>query len=106
MIRRFVQKNLNSKLIKRQISKVGNSNITKPNNDIEKPTKEDKEVKKENIKEDIVMMDTKEKVALANEILAAPKTSAKRIKKDKGLIERVETNKIILTEDNKELLND
>ena len=30
----------------------------------------------------------------------------KRIKSEKGLIERVEINKVILTEDNKMLLND
>jgi hypothetical protein len=30
----------------------------------------------------------------------------KRIKSDKGLIERVEINKVVLTEDNKMLLND
>jgi hypothetical protein len=30
----------------------------------------------------------------------------KRVKKDKGLIERTESSKTILTEDNKELLND
>ena len=34
---------------------------------------------------------------------AAP---VKRVKKDKGLIERTESSKTILTEDNKELLND
>lgn len=30
----------------------------------------------------------------------------KRIKSEKGLIERVEINKVVLTEDNKMLLND
>jgi hypothetical protein len=32
--------------------------------------------------------------------------NVKRIKSDKGLIERVEINKVVLTEDNKMLLND
>jgi hypothetical protein len=35
--------------------------------------------------------------------MAAP---VKRVKRDKGLIERTESSKTILTEDNKELLND
>jgi len=34
------------------------------------------------------------------------KNNVKRLKKDKGLIERTESSKTILTEDNKELLND
>jgi hypothetical protein len=52
-------------------------------------------------------MTTEEKIALAqaalNDVPAAP---VKRVKKDKGLIERTESSKTILTEDNKELLND
>lgn len=54
---------------------------------------------------DINMMDTKEKIKLAAEILDnQPKI--KRVKKEKGLIEKVEKTKTILTEDNKELLMD
>lgn len=56
--------------------------------------------------EDTVMMTTNEKIELANTILnEKPQVKAKRIKADKGLIERKE-NSIILTEDNRELLND
>lgn len=36
----------------------------------------------------------------------APKRTIKREKKDKGLIERTENSTILLTEDNKMLLND
>jgi hypothetical protein len=36
----------------------------------------------------------------------APYDNVKRIKSEKGLIERVEINKVVLTEDNKMLLND
>ena len=45
----------------------------------------------------------------ANGIIDAmnmPYENAKRIKNDKGLIERVEINRVVLTEDNKMLLND
>ena len=48
-------------------------------------------------------MTTKEKIDAANNVLATP---VKRIKKDKGLIERTESSVTVLTEDNKELLKD
>lgn len=52
-------------------------------------------------------METKDKIAYASAILAnEPVDKVKKIKKEKGLIERTENSKIILTEDNKELLND
>ncbi len=50
-------------------------------------------------------MTTDEKVAMAQNVLK-PASNTKRIKKDKGLIERTESSKTILTEDNKELLVD
>lgn len=50
-------------------------------------------------------MTTQEKVEMANQVLGTtPKV--KRVKSDKGLIERAETNKTILMEDNRELLID
>lgn len=55
------------------------------------------------------VMNTSEKVAFAQEILSSEdnkRNNVKRIKKDKGLIERTESSKTILTEDNKELLVD
>lgn len=55
------------------------------------------------------VMNTSEKVAMAQEILSSEdnkRNNVKRIKKDKGLIERTESSKTILTEDNKELLVD
>lgn len=55
----------------------------------------------------IEVMDTKEKIEMAQAILMdEPKMKVKRIKKDKGLIERVSTQNIVLTEDNRELLKD
>lgn len=60
-----------------------------------------------NINENKVMT-TDEKIAMAQEVLSnesAPKTF-KRVKKDKGLIERTESSITVLTEDNKELLKD
>ena len=61
-----------------------------------------------NIDENKSVMTTEEKLALAQAALADERPAApiKRVKKDKGLIERTESSKTILTEDNKELLND
>lgn len=50
-------------------------------------------------------MTTMEKVELAQQVFG-DKPQVKRVKKDRGLIERAESTKTILTEDNKELLND
>lgn len=68
-----------------------------------------KGTKKENNESELntKVMDTREKIELASSILemeAQPKV--KKVKKDRGLIERVEGSTIILTEDNKELLID
>ena len=58
-----------------------------------------------NINENKTVMTTSEKIAMAQSVLDdTPKV--KRVKKDKGLIERTESSKTILTEDNKELLKD
>lgn len=51
------------------------------------------------------VMTTSEKIEMANEILNG-EAQVKKIKRDKGLIERAESAKTILTEDNKELLKD
>ena len=58
------------------------------------------------INENKSVMTTEEKIAMAQEVLDGPAAKTKRIKEDKGLIERTESSKTILTEDNKELLND
>ena len=61
-----------------------------------------------NIRENKHVMTTSEKIAMAQSVLSGTEAAApvKRVKKDKGLIERTESSKTILTEDNKELLND
>jgi len=60
------------------------------------------------INENKSVMTTEEKIAMAQAALAGESQAVpvKRVKKDKGLIERTESSKTILTEDNKELLND
>ncbi|MBR6516669.1 MAG: hypothetical protein IKT40_07400 [Bacilli bacterium] len=85
---------------------IENNNNTQPQI-IEKVTKK-KNVKKneevEIIKAENVM-DTKEKIELANAILGDD-AKVKRVKKEKGIIERAESSMTILTEDNRELLKD
>lgn len=52
-------------------------------------------------------MDTKEKIELANQILnGCDENSFKVLKKDNSLIERTVGSRIVLTEDNRELLVD
>lgn len=50
-------------------------------------------------------MDFNEKIDAAEAIISDVKPT-KRVKKDKGLIERTESSKVILTEDNQQLLLD
>lgn len=73
------------------------------------PSDTQKHVVKENKKKvNEQVMTTSEKIAMAQNVLsgADQAASVKRVKRDKGLIERTESSKTILTEDNKELLND
>jgi hypothetical protein len=66
---------------------------------------EDAEPKKNNPKKADEM---DEKVNRAEEIMNNMKAAnhVKIVKKDKGLIERTESSKIVLTEDNRQVLND
>jgi hypothetical protein len=51
-------------------------------------------------------MTTMEKVVAAEAVVENLEPSVKVLKKDRGLIERTESSKIILTEDNREVLTD
>jgi hypothetical protein len=62
------------------------------------------EPKKNNEKKNNKVMDNR--IKMAEEIINDTPKAVKRIKKDKGLIERTESSKTILTEDNKQLLVD
>lgn len=89
-----------SRFVYKKVSnKVSFLNYNKNSKPIEEQ-KENKEIKKEE-----VMMTTKEKISAAASILDGG-VQVKKVKKDKGLIERTESSSIILTEDNKELLKD
>ena len=71
----------------------------------------EKSLKKEEINKESKtnkVMNTKEKIELAKKVIEnendTPKV--KKVRKDKGLIERTESSVTILTEDNRELLKD
>lgn len=68
----------------------------------------EKPVNENNVEKNDNMADKNlEKVkALVGDGVEVPKRRVKREKKDKGLIERTEGSEILLTEDNKMLLND
>lgn len=97
-MKKFVIKNVINRPPSRNHILNNNSNeIKKDNNQIvEKPVKD---------------MDTKEKVEMVNNILnneenTVVKKNVKKIKNDKGLIEKTDITKTVITEDNKELLHD
>ena len=52
------------------------------------------------------VLDIMDKITMAEQILDDTPRPVKKLKKDKGFIERTESSKTILTEDNKELLMD
>lgn len=64
------------------------------------PKRENKKTKKSSD------MLTNEQIENAEAIVNAMEPEVKVVKKDRGLIERTESSKIILTEDNRQVLND
>lgn len=97
-MKHFIIKKLQDKrLQKRSSSQTEKENIQKNDENANGKNKKNAKTLKN--------MDTKEKIELAASILDdMPKV--KKLRKDKGLIEKTESSKIILTEDNKELLKD
>ena len=123
MVKRFIHKKIKDNISSRRLSFLKNPTVEKVENIVAKeelkqeiveekpivvePIIEVEEIVKDNeeIKEDNVM-DTKEKIQMANAILNAEQPKVKKVKKEKGLIERTESSITILTEDNRELLKD
>jgi hypothetical protein len=78
--------------------------IFKKSQDIKPAKKHPVYVTPENNKTD--NKEVMDKISMAESIINDEPKAVKRIKKDKGLIERTESSKTILTEDNKQLLVD
>ena len=122
MVKRFIHKKIKDNISPRRLAVLEKSTLEKVKNIVveeekqeiveqetivEEPIIEVEEIVKnyEEIKEENVM-DTKEKKQMANAILNAEQPKVKKVKKEKGLIERTESSITILTEDNRELLKD
>lgn len=122
MVKRFIHKKIKDNISPRRLAILKNPTVEKVENIVAKEEKQEiveqetivvepiieveENIKdNEEIKEDNVM-DTKEKIQMANAILNAEQPKVKKVKKEKGLIERTESSITILTEDNRELLKD
>lgn len=74
---------------------------------VEKVEKKKSASKPKNKKEkNSVDMFTEQKIDAAELVAGKLESEVKVVKKDRGLIERTESSKIILTEDNRQVLND
>lgn len=82
-----------------------NNNLITTVEEIKEKSKTEKKSAKNNERKNNKKMMTEEQIASAENV-ANVLSDTKVIKKDKGLIERTESSKIILTEDNRQLLND
>ena len=95
MPQRFIKKNPHKKMV-RPASR--HMVLTDLNKNVEAENKE--------IKEQSTMNDIEQLKAIVDEETKIPKRRVKVEKKDKGLIERTENSTILITEDNKMMLND
>lgn len=93
-MRRFIGKKITKKYVRPNSNRGIPHKVAPKEEIIEKKTKETD------------MNDKIEQVKIALDIEKAPKRKVKVEKKDKGLYERTEESTILLTEDNKMLLND
>ena len=122
MVKRFIHKKIKDNISPRRLTILKNPTVEKVENivveeekqeivevkpivvepiiEVEENVKDNEEIKEDNV------MDTKEKIQMANDILNAEQPKVKKVKKEKGLIERTESSITILTEDNRELLKD
>ena len=115
MIHRFIRKPQRIKYVKRrryveQRCKIQVAEEIKPST--EEVVEETVNEKNKEVKDTQEMAANKENLAQVEELLndiktnKVPKRKPKVIKKNEGLLERTENDRIILTEDNKMLLND
>lgn len=95
MPQRFIRKNPHKKTVRPAIRHMV---LTDLNKNVETENKE--------IKEQSGMNNIEQLKAIVGEETKIPKRRVKVEKKDKGLIERTENSTILITEDNKMMLND
>ena len=110
---RFINKNARKKYIRpATYSKLNHSvdSSVEKTDVVEQPTEKpvEKKVKENKVQksEDMTNENLEKVKALVGADVEVPKRRVRKEKKDKGLIERTEGSEILLTEDNKMLLND
>lgn len=95
MPQRFIRKNPHKKMVRPASRHMVLTDLSK---NVEAENKE--------IKEQSTMNDIEQLKAIVDEETKIPKRRVKVEKKDKGLFERTENSTILITEDNKMMLND
>lgn len=94
----------------KQVTKYKRKNIPVKLESVKEPVSRTYEAKspKSNNKEEKIEEAMDERINRAEEIMNNMKAAnhVKVVKKDKGLIERTESSKIVLTEDNRQVLSD
>lgn len=91
MPQRFIRKNPHKKLVRPASRTMVFSNVVNKNNQVKEQTE---------------MNNIEQLKAIVGDETKIPKRKVKVEKKDKGLIERTENSTILITEDNKMMLND
>lgn len=87
-------KRLNFKIVREEKTEMVEEVVKAPKPEKNKSVKNSKKMK------------SVDKIEAAEMAIEAMEPKVKVVKKDRGLIERVESSKIILTEDNRQMLND
>lgn len=105
-LRFFIKKFPKNKNICITVPEINNEEISIQNTSEENVKNETLEVKKNKKQKNQETMNFNDKIKQVEETLVSMEPEVKVVKKDKGLIERTESSKIILTEDNRQLLND
>lgn len=103
MPQRFIRKNIHRKLI-RPASRIAVEGMTLNQKEIKEEVEKDN--KEENSKKNMNNDNIEKLKAIIGTDVKVPKRHVKIEKKDKGLLERTDNSTILITEDNKLMLND
>lgn len=105
----FLSKHKNRQDVKPVVEKQENA-LVETIEEVKSTKETSKKVKtKKNKEENVEKMDEnklKQAEELVNALSGVDPNQIKRIKNDRGLIERTESSKVVLTEDNRQILND
>ena len=106
MPQKFITKNPNRRIIRPSSSVFHNTLKVKEVNPVHNVTKVAASTENKEIKENTEMNAVEQLKNIVGDDAKLPKRKVKVEKKDKGLFERTEDSTILLTEENKMLLND